>query len=323
VNKKYEDWLNSPAQNKPIWFPPLRSPALFVFGLALILRLGYWTEISDTAIWNWERWDQTDMNTFLNVAGQIREGGLLVRDPYHPVHGWHLKIASAEDWRAWALPHTFYQVPGYYYLLAFFLTLSGGSLVPIKVFQMILGAAHASVLSLVGQRIMGRLGGLVVGLLAAVYGPFLALEPVLLREGIGLLVSTLSVYLVLWSLERSARAESPFATLSWLAPGVLLGLGAVTKETGFVLFIAILCWLLVLTVVRPSCVRWFMPVLLLVGFSLGLSPVVLRNLTVGAPAFSFSSNAGVTFMVGNAADLPSGGVIFYEDAPSFKEIMQK
>lgn len=309
-----EAWLQRGFQQWPI---------VFIFVFALILRVGYYIDVSDTAVWQWERWNDSDMDTFLKVARQVLNGDLLVREPYHPIHGWHENIASPEDWQAWAPPHVFYQVPGYYYLLALYLKLFSGSLTAVKVFQMFLGALHTALLGAVGQRILGRAGGLTVGLFAASYGPFLAAEPLLLREGIGLLLATLSFYLTLRALDLSYEAHLRDSAWLWFITGLLLGLGALSKETGFVLFAAIWLWLLIRRIVNVRAADWVPASLVLIGFAVGMSPLILRNVAVGAPAFAVSSNAGLTFMLGNTADLPSSGVNFYEDAPSFKPIVRQ
>jgi hypothetical protein len=162
----------------------LSRPALFVFGLALLLRIAYYWEIADTVVWQWERWEQSDMDTILKVSRQILDGDLLVPEPYRPLHSWHRMIGSAEEWQTWSHPHVFYQVPGYYFLLALLLKLSSGSLTAVKVFQMLLGATHAALLTVVGRRIMGPLGGLLVGLFVTAYGPLIALEPSLLHPSV-------------------------------------------------------------------------------------------------------------------------------------------
>lgn len=291
----------------------LQRPLLLVFLVALLVRLGVLLQVVGTPPWYWERWDQSDMDTFLKVAHQILEGDLLVHTPYHPLHQWHRMVASPEQWEGWYEPHVFHQVPGYYYALAFLLKVLGGSLAAVKVVQMFLGAVHAVLLGVVGTRLMGKSGGLSVGLLAAVYGPFVAIEPLLLREGLGLLLTTCGLYLVLCA-ETGRSSRGALGTLwtsgRWLAAGVTLGLGAITKETGFISFAAILLWTLARTVAGRSRLRWAAVGGLVVGFVAGISPLLLRNLLVGAALLAFSPQGAVNFAMANAADTKSGGVGF-------------
>lgn len=295
---------------------------MIVFFLALLVRAVYLGEIVGTPIWHWHSWDQTDMGTFLEVARQILAGDFLVRDPYHPFHIWHRQIAPIDMWRAWYGPHTFHHVPGYYYFLALLLKLFGGSLAATQVVQSALGAVHASLLGAIGQRIMGRTGGLIVGILAAVYGPFVATEPMILREGVGLLLATLALSMILRALDHPVHDRSRHTRLSWLAAGILLGINALMKETGFVLFAAVWLWLLVRSLRRRNRLHWSAAFILLVGFAASLSPFVLRNVAVGTSPLNFSPQGAINFVLGNAIDATEGGVGFRSSA-SFRAIMEQ
>ncbi len=300
----------------------LLSPPVIVFFLALFVRAAYLGEIVGTPIWHWHLWDQSDMDTFLKVARQILTGDLLVRDPYHPFHLWQREIAPVDQWSAWYGPHTFHQVPGYYYFLALLLKISGGSLATIKVIQSILGAVHASLLGAIGQRIMGPTGGLIVGILAATYGPFVATEPMLLREGVALLSAALALFMTLRALDRPPHDRSRRTQLSWLTAGVVLGINALVKETGFVLFAATWLWMLVRALRRRDHLHWSAAFVLLLGFASGLSPLVLRNVAVGASPLAFTPQGAINFVLGNAIDAPEGGVMFGLGA-SFRAIMEQ
>jgi hypothetical protein len=295
---------------------------VIVLFLALLVRAIYVGEIAGTPVWHWDMWDQTDMDTFLKVARQILTGDLLVRDPYHPFHIWQRQVAPIDMWRAWYGPHTFHQVPGHYYFLAILLKLFGGSLAAVKVTQSVLGAVHASLLGAIGQRIMGPTGGLIVGILAAVYGPFVATEPMILREGVGLLLATLALCMILRALEHPAHDRSRRTRLSWLTAGVVLGINALMKETGFVLFAAVWLWVLVRTLRRRDCLHWSAALILLVGFAASLSPLVLRNVAVGASPLAFSPQGAINFILGNAIEATAGGVLF-DPSASFRAIMEQ
>jgi hypothetical protein len=296
---------------------------LLVFAFAMFVRFAYLLNTIDTPIWHWDSWNQTDMDTFLTVATQILSGDVLVHNPYHPFHDWHQAIASADRWRDWYSPHAFHQIPGYSYLLALFLNLFNGSHGAIKAFQLILGSAHAAVLGAIGQHIMGRTGGLILGLLAAFYGPFIAVEPLLLREGIALLISSLAFYLMLRCLDPKRLAEQrAFLGIPWVALGITFGLGALIKETGFILFAGALLWIVGRSVHGSPRLDKSITPQLLFGFVLSLTPLILRNLTVGAPALAFASTFPFNFALANAADAPGGGV-FFSTPESFRQIMDQ
>ena len=201
-----------------------------------------------------------------------------------------------------------------HYFLAFMLRLFAGSVTAVKIAQIILGALHATLLGAVARKMMGRGAGLVVGFLAAAYGPFVATEPMILREGSAMLFATAALYLALRALDTDASGSLRTRGGIWLVAGIVLGTGALMKETGFVFMVAVWLWV----VAR----RLFLPAgLLLIGFIAGLSPLILRNLAVGVSPFAFSSLGSVNFIMANAADSPAGGVLFTVP-PSFKAIIE-
>ena len=295
-----------------------------IFLLALLLRLGYLAETYDTPVWRWHNWSQSDMDTFLKVADQIRGGDVLVQRPYHPYHLTHKSIGSREQWRVWlGGDQVFYHVPGYYYFLALLLKLSAGSVLVVKLVQALLGAGHAALLGLVGAKLLGRPAGVVTGFLAALYGPFIAGEAMLLREGPGNFLAAAGLFFVWRAREATVPADPHHATRSWLAAGALLGIGGLMKETGVVLFGAIWLWAFAHSVVGRNPLPKRVPWLLLVGFLITLSPLVVRNVIVGAPAFALSPQLAYSFALANVADNPSGGALFYNSVPGVPGIMER
>lgn len=298
-----------------------RGSVLLIFGLALLLRLACLADAVSTPLWDWHTWSQSDMDTYVRVSQQILHGDLLVRDPFHPYNLWHRSVAPAQVWQGWYGPHVFHQAPGYYYFLAGLLKLFG-SLTAVKLVQLLLGAIHAVLLAALAQRILGHPGGFLVGTLAATYGPFIAAELMILREGLGLILATAAAYLVIRALDSTRPGP-------WLGAGVVLAMGALTKETGFVLFAAVCLWLAV-RALRSATGRaggrdprlLVAPAWVIAGFLLGTSPLVVRNLAVGAAPLALSPQGAVNFVLGNAADSPSGGVIFVPP-PSFGGIMRE
>src|SRR6185295_17947098 len=260
-----------------------RSPLWGIFVLALLVRAVYLIQLMNSPLRDWDQWDQSDMQTFLKVAGQIINGDFLVREPYIPYHEWHERIAPAEQWRRWHPSHAFLHVPGYYYFVALLLKLFGNSLLAVKAVQAILGAVHATLLAAVGRRVMGMAGGLGVGILAALYGPFIVMESLILRESLALLMATLGVFLVIRALETAPAGPRAHEWQTWAAVGVVLGLGAAVKETGIILFVAILSWVTLIAFLRrmPHIDR-SAGLFIVLGFLVAWSPMTIRNLAVGA-----------------------------------------
>jgi len=283
---------------------------VFVFVLALLLRVGYLASMHSTVISEWHTWDQTDMATYLRSARVIQEEGLLVPSPYHPYDKGQAATGSLEQWERWlGGAHGFYRAPGYYYFLAAILAATGDSVLAVQFVQAVLGAGHAVLLGLVGARMMGhQLPGILVGLLAAAYGPFIAGEAMILREGPGLFLTAAGLYLVLGVLQWPTAAAFAHYGWRWLIAGLVLGLGSLLKETGTLLFAGVWLWALVQSRCARSPLPRFAPWVLLLGFLMAQVPFAVRNLLVGAPVLAPSSLFAWSFAVANTVDHPSGGI---------------
>lgn len=298
------------------------SPLAIIFLLAVLVRTVYLVQFMDSPLVDWDKWEQSDMHTFLSGAGQILSGDWWGKEPYIPYHTWHERIAPVEQWRRWHPPHSFHQVPGYYYVLAVLLKLSMGSLAVVKTIHAILGAAHATILAALGRKLMGTAGGLTVGILAALYGPFIAMEGLILRESLALFLATLGVFLTVGALARSGASNRESAWMAWTAAGIIMGFAAITKETGFILFAGTLFWVLASTLRRGTASERSSGMFLLFGFLASLSILIVRNLAVGAPPLPTSPPAVFNFIIANAADSPSQGILFVTP-PSFRSIMEQ
>ena len=287
-----------------------RHPFVFVFVLALLLRLGYLVAMHGTVISQWHTWHKTDMDSYLRAAHEIQAQGILAPYPYHPYDGIQAATGSFEQWERWlGGEHGFYRAPGYYYFLAAILAPTGNSVLAVQLVQAFLGAGHAVLLGLVGARMMGhQLAGILVGLLAATYGPFIAGEAMILREGPGLFLAAAGLYLVLGALHRPATAASRDYGWRWLIAGFVLGLGSLLKETGTLLFAGIWLWALVQSLRTLSPLPRFAPWILLFGFLTAQVPFAVRNLLVGAPLLPPSSLFAWSFAMANTVDHPTGGV---------------
>jgi len=103
------------------------------------------------------------------------------------------------------------------------------------------------------------------------------------------------VLLVLTELTQ-AEWPSPRAPFLSVLAGVLLGLGLLAKET-YLVIIPVAWTALALFAWRRRCWKILFP--LVAATLLTISPLVIRNLSVGAPAFSSSNRLAETFLQGN------------------------
>lgn len=296
---------------------------LAVFGLALLLRLGFWLDVRGTPVDRWHEWDQTDMATYLLQARQLSGGDWLAVEPYHPYHSWQ-QIAPRERWLAWYGQHQFHQAPAYAYAIALVERALGDPLPWFKFVQLVLGALNCALAAFIAGRLAGTVAAATTGVLAALYGPLFHLEAQLLREGpaaLGLLM--LTALLARFAL-RGAAPDSHQLVRQILVFAIPLGLLATFHEIISVVAVA------TLITVGVVCSRAGGRALavglgaLALGYIVGFSPLLARNVLVGAPPFAVSCRTQINFVYANEADAPRGGADFTATGPSpqFVEILE-
>lgn len=256
---------------------------------------------------------ESDMYTYWQWAQTIVAGDWLGRDTYHPSFEWMQAIAPQEIWyRWWGGKAIFQQAPLYPYLLAGLLTVSGGSLALVSALQLLVGAFHPLVMFWLGRRLFDSRVGLAAAGLTAVYGPFVFHEGTLLRDWLPPILEPLAL-LALLKARESGRSRD------WALAGVALGVTLLTREAMLIFMPVALLWLVCAHRGAAKEAAASMAALLF-GFALIVSPLIVRNVLVGAPAVALSNRAGEAFIVGNAAD---GFPIGLTHPPSMKGILER
>lgn len=254
---------------------PARWPLLAILGLALALRLAH--------LWA--------------VAGAPFVATLAMDSQQYD--RWARTIAGG----AWMGTEVFFQAPLYPYLLAVVYRLTGAGVHAVYLLQIALSLAGIYALYRAG-RILGGRGedeggeriGLGAALLAALYGPFVFYDVLLLKESLAVTVTCA----LLWAMvsAREAGGEGS-ARRRWLGAGALLGVLALLREN------ALLLAPLLLPLAWRREDRWrglaARGALFLAGLLLPLAPVALRNGYVGGFYSPTTFNGGVTFYIGNHA----------------------
>jgi tetratricopeptide (TPR) repeat protein len=223
----------------------------------------------------------------LHVWGQARNNPFF----YAPTmdeevhHQWAQQIASG----AGLGPHPFFRAPLYYYLLAGLYALFGPSLVLARVAGGVLGAATCYLIARLGRALAGWQAGLLAGLIAAVYWPFIHFDTLLLTVGLEVFLNVLMLLLLLRAAERNSW-------LLFLLSGVVLGLSVLTRPTILALAPVIVVWLWAKSkkgaVLRNAALAF-------AGVALAILPVTIRNRVVGGEWVMIASYGGVNFYIGN------------------------
>ena len=140
-----------------------------IFFIAFVLRFLYQWEIKDHPL---------SRQLFLDPAFYDR---------------WARAIAAG-DWLGQGI---FYANPLYPYFLALIYRCCGYTLFFVKLFQSVLGGLTCWMVALIGRQVFGRATGVLAGLMAALYAPFIFYEGTLTISTLGTFLCLLTVILLL------------------------------------------------------------------------------------------------------------------------------
>lgn len=237
----------------------------------------------------------SDLYATWHWARVILAGDWLGRDTYHPYFAWMKEMAPLETWyHWWGGKEIFHQAPLYPYWVAGLLAVSNKSIGFVILSQLLVGALQPLVMFCLARRAFDDRVGLVAAALAAFYGPFIFHQGTLLRDWIPPLLEPITLLALL-------RARASGLARDGLLGGVLIGLATLTKENALLLLPMAILWLVFEYRKAPGRAGASAAVLL-VGFLIALSPLLLRNSLVGAPLFALSNRAAEGIIEGNAAD---------------------
>ncbi len=264
-----------------------------VFALALLVRLVHLLHVAPTPLFELHRsFEESDMYMFDQWSRRIAEGDWMGRGIEHPLYRWQLALAPEEQWREWyGHPRAYYKAPFYPYLLAVLRRLFGDPMLPAALLQCLVSSLSAALLVRVGDRLFGAPAGLAGGLLFAVYAPAVHFDTVLLRGPWIVLIALLAT-LSLVDLAQSPTARRSFICGIWTACAILVNEGFVPTP--------LLCLALLPLWIRTPRALATVAGAYVCGLGLGLLPLVLRNLLVGAPPLGLAVTGSVVYAVFNA-----------------------
>ena len=299
--------------------PTRRWVLLGITLLALALRVGFFVELRDHPLIDLPLHpigSQTDNAFYWEWSGEVLAGDLLGRDTPHPQYGWMDRMGTHETWlRWWGGPQIYQSEPFYPYALAA-LRAVGLDLYQIILLQLVGGAFAPALLYAAAKRWIGAPAALWAAGVLAVHGTLIFYTGALLRDWVATLTDPLLLCLLAWAASAAAR-WSP----RWLLAGVAAGAMLWIKSTIQLFLPLALLWTLLHRGPREARSRWPAVLLLLLGISLGLSPLIARNLAVDAPPLALSNRPIEGFAVANPASnrFPVG---FSHDAEASARILE-
>lgn len=297
------------------------SPRVWVLVAFVAVRIVALTQALDSPAVVLHEWPASDMSNFHRWATAIGEGDLLTsktlwnqsnlnraaaaawlaRHPEDPLNARPLDEASEVIWNRWYRAPHFYGEPLYPYVLAAWRVVFGPSGPAGLLLQLILAAAGLWLMMLVMARAFGEKVSLVAGVMTTLCGPLAYLDLHLLRDTL----TTTLCWALLWRVDVARERSSVRAWAIAGAVGALTLLGRMTAAP------LLLVAFLVGVRTAPPERRRHVVIGWLVGFTIAFSPVVARNIVVGAPPFSLAGNGAFAFYTANyhGAD-PWRGLMF-------------
>ncbi|MCP4594570.1 MAG: tetratricopeptide repeat protein [bacterium] len=209
-----------------------------------------------------------------------------IMDPqYH--RQWGEAIAASETFT----DGPYFRAPLYPWVLGAVYRVFGTSDLAPRIVQIVFGSVSCVVIYLIGRRAFSRRVGILAGLSSATYWLFLYFEAELLIAWLAMFLDLLLVWILLLTGDR----RNPWL---WLLTGILLGLSALARPTILLFAPAVLIWLAVLHGSNRRRVLGYGACFVL-GITLLIAPVTVRNRVVGHDLVLISSAAGVNFFIGN------------------------
>jgi 4-amino-4-deoxy-L-arabinose transferase-like glycosyltransferase len=235
---------------------------LILLGLALLIRLAYLYQYQLLPDWN-----------------------QLTVDNYYHIH-WALNIADGNILG----DTTYFRAPFYVYCLAVLYTLLGSSIWIARLFGVAAGLGSIVLTYLLGKRMFSHKVGLSAAAVYSVFPTVIYFETELLLDPLFTFLLLLSAYLfMLW-------LDSGLKRFSFLS-GLFLGLAAITRPTALVLFPILLPAVFILR--KPVSRRYKTAALFIVGTTLVVTPIFIRNCIIASDPVLIASQGGINFYIGN------------------------
>jgi 4-amino-4-deoxy-L-arabinose transferase-like glycosyltransferase len=207
-------------------------------------------------------------------------------------------------WDWWLGGATFFQEPGYPYLVGLSYWLAGPEPWAVYAWQLLVGLAGVAVVHRLALRLHSHTAAAVAGLLAVLAPVPLYLEIALLRDALVAWLGIALALLMAWTVEGPRRR--------WLLLGLALGAATLVKQTFLVFPVLLGGWRLA-TAPAPWRSRLAAAGLLTAGMALSLSPAIGRNLAVGVPPLALAGNAGAILPMHHAVSAVPLGAMWGDD----------
>jgi hypothetical protein len=288
---------------------PAAVAAAIAAALVLAVRLAAFAEREASPLSLWHHWSETDEWAAIATARRIASGNLLDVPAYRPYFAWQRRFGTEAEWNATLPKNVYYQGPAYPYVLALAGVPREEAVPRLRLGQHLLATVAAAFLAAAAAAILARAGrppllaavaGAAAGALHGLFGPLVFLDGFLYRDGPVAHAAALLLALPL-------LVERPPGPVKAAGFGLLAGTAALLKQT--VLPLGLLAGAALVLRVPRGTPRTRAAGGFLAGLLLALSPLVARNLAVGAPPFAFDTRPLVGIPWANARGADGSGSV--------------
>ncbi|MEO8584644.1 MAG: hypothetical protein ABI584_00640 [Acidobacteriota bacterium] len=316
-----------------------RVVAAGVFFAVLAVRGAYLISLSRTPLSLWHLWAETDEWGYVDWSAHLAAGNWRDVPPWRSYFSWQTGYGSPEVWEGWYQKNAYFSGPLYPYGLAVLRLAFGSPVWPARILQLLLACLASAAVALAVFGIgggreekdflrRGKEGGgaptgaprrwvaaaaVAAGLLYGLYGPLVFHDGFLLRDGP---VAHLSTLLLVWPLlarrfeeneeKISLKGEEGTAARGVWSPlflGLLGGAAILLKQTVAPLALASLYCVSSYSPSKKSpggAQRRSLVLYGLLGLSLPISLLCIRNVSAGVPPLTFDTRQAIGLVWGNA-----------------------
>ncbi len=224
----------------------------------------------------------------------------------------------------WLPDKVFYVPPVYPYILAVTYKIFGHSLEVVRLEQNLLGSVNCLLIALIAARVFGVSTGLLAGLMAALYRPFIFYDSMVLKTTWDLLFTAL---FLIYSLNTIASLRKKDAALS----GIFLGIATLLRGNMIFLIPCMPIWWLFCSNRGEESgpadrrIAWFKPSLnrlhLICAYGLGVAicilPITASNYFFGNDLVLTGYSSGPNLWLGNNSE--ASGVLAYPSDMTTKD----
>jgi len=239
--------------------------ALFIFALALILRLAYLFQAKSV--------DPVFYQPIMDAL-------------YH--HEWAVSIIKG----GWLGKDAFFRAPLYPHFLSLLYRIFGINLLVPRIAQSMIGSLNCVLVAMIGTALFNKRIGIIAGIIASVY-------PVFIYFDNELLIPTVLIFLVLLGTYMILKLDSTKVSKgAWFYTGVVWGLAVITRPNVLLFLIVLPFW--IAQKLKKKCATALL--YCGVGVMAMIMPVTIRNYMVSKEFVLVAWQGGTNFYIGNNPD---------------------